>query len=377
MKLLHVTEDLVRSGGGLPAVIASHAAWQSRAGWDVSIVQTASSGLLDCNGATVWSCPPTKLGKPWRWSPSLSQCIQKIMGKGVDIVHLHGVWTAPQAIASSLAERNNVPCIISFHGQLLDAALGQGFAFNGLKKRLYLQLIGNKVVQRAKLLHAITEQEAETLRRLFPGKAVHMIPNFVDTRMTEEQIRGVESKVANSNKEILFLGRMDPRKGIFHLLHAFVQANLPEDWRLSFAGPDASGAVDELRKLITSYQMEKRIRVLGPVYGKNKWELLCNASLVCLPSFHEVIGMVNLEAALCSKVVLTTPFAGLEGWEEAGGILVEPSVENIRKALEEISTWSDEELKQRGKSLKAWVSEYYSLDKVRSLWQDLYRAART
>jgi len=283
---------------------------------------------------------------------------------------------APQAVASKLSYQSAIPSVISFHGQLLGGAVGYGINQQALKKRLYLNLVGRKVVQRSKVLHAITKCEAESLRAMFPHSPIEVIPNFVDTQLIDGQINSVDIETAKHSKEILYLGRLDVRKGVVQLLHAFAQAKLPAEWTLCIAGPDDTpGLREELKKLAYAYQMDKRIRVHEPVFGKEKWELLCNASFVCSPSFHEVIGMVNLEAALCSKVVLTTPYTGLEGWEEAGGVFVEPSIEEISTALLEIASWSDSELVDRGASLKAWVSNYYSLDRVRTQWLELYGEA--
>ena len=60
---------------------------------------------------------------------------------------------------------------------------------------------------------------------------------------------------------------------------------------------------------------------LGPVYGAEKWALIQRAWAMIVPSYSEVVGMVNLEAALCSVPSITTYETGLTDWNEGGGDL--------------------------------------------------------
>jgi len=368
--LVHVTEDFIPSGGGQPAVIADHLAWQVRLGWDVALLHTAAARALMVPGARLTSCPPVWPGQAWRWSPGLQSSLKVLLSRHVDVVHLHGIWTAPQAVASDLARKKGIPAIISFHGQLLDAET--------IKKRLYMHGIGNRVVRRAQVLHAITAQERDVLMRLFPNNPIEVIPNAVDVDVIKRELTQIDLNRESEDKQILFLGRLDVRKGILPLLEAFLRADLPDTWSLCIAGPDDTpglrARLEDAAK--QAKERNKRITILGAVYGLDKWRLLTGASLVCLPSFHEVIGMVNLEAAVCGKPVLTTPYTGLEGWEEAGGMIVEPSVEQLAGALRQVALWSDSERMARGTSLGEWVSRHYSLKRVCKRWIELYEAVR-
>ncbi len=372
MRLLHITEDFVRSGGGLPVVIASHLAWQRQMGWQVKLLHTAQEHMPDTAAAQIISCPSAWPGKGWRWSWQLRPRLRELFVGGVDVVHLHGIWTAPQAIGSSLSHRYGVPSVITFHGQLLDRAVGRS-----LKKRLYLGVMGNRTVRRAKVLHAITTQERDGLKHLFPGKEITLIPNYIDVEEADRQITLARNDASVAQgKQIVYLGRLDVRKGVELLFEAFLHANLPDEWMLCIAGPDDTpGLRDKLKAMARQHRMESRVSIRGALYGKKKWQLLSGAALVCLPSFHEVIGMVNLEAALCARPVLTTPYCGLEGWSEAGGMLTEPAVEDMARALQCIAGMSEYELDERGKALRQWVVSHYGLEHIRAQWVDLYRTA--
>ena len=375
MHLLHVTENFTRSGGGQPVVIAGHLVWQTKMGWKVELLHTAADALA-VSGARLTCCPPSWPGKVWRWSPSLHTCLRRLISGGVDVLHLHGIWTAPQAIASRLGVQYGIPGIISFHGQLLEEAVERASLTARLKKQQYMRWIGNQIVRRARVLHAITKQERDRLKQLFPDCIIEVIPNCIDVDAVEREISQVDH-TGNGDKQVLFLGRLDERKGVSLLLEAFLCADLPDDWSLCIAGPeDTPGLRARLEHMAKHSGVRKnRIKISGPVYGQDKWRLLAGSSLVCLPSFHEVIGMVNLEAAVCGKPVLTTPYTGLEGWEKAGGVLVDPSVKALADALRQVASWSDSERISRGASLKAWVSNHYSLKRIRTQWVELYGEA--
>ena len=109
IRLAHITEDFVASGGGLPAVISAHLLWQQEMGWKVSLLQTATSNLQVYGDAKLISCPPFYSDNKWKWSPRLSDCVKQMIADGNQIFHLHGLWTAPQAVASKYSFKSGIP----------------------------------------------------------------------------------------------------------------------------------------------------------------------------------------------------------------------------------------------------------------------------
>jgi len=93
-----------------------------------------------------------------------------------------------------------------------------------------------------------------------------------------------------------------------------------------------------------------------------------------VPSFSEVIGMVNLEAALYQCPTVTTYQCGLNDWEEGGGQLVEPEVAQLTEALLSCTQWTEDERRQRGETSLKLVEEKYSWHHVVKLWLELYMA---
>ena len=127
-----------------------------------------------------------------------------------------------------------------------------------------------------------------------------------------------------------------------------------------------------LKDVIVSLKIEDKVIFVGPVRGENKHKLIKNAWVVVLPSYSEVMGMVNLEAALCYTPSITTFETGLVNWEESGGMLVHPTIGNLEKVLAEVINWSEDERIQRGLKAYDYVQSNFSWDKVITEWKNLY-----
>ena len=82
--------------------------------------------------------------------------------------------------------------------------------------------------------------------------------------------------------------------------------------------------------------------------------------------------MVNLEAAATGTPVITTHSTGLFDWEEGGGLLIHPEVEDLSCALRQVVSWDESERLERGRGLRQLVERRYSLEAVGPLWLALY-----
>jgi glycosyltransferase involved in cell wall biosynthesis len=373
MNVLHVLEDFVHTGGGLPAVVFDHIGWQRRHGWNARLLHTGVNEVIECAAGVALQSPPNWLGKVWRWSPQLKPSLSKLLSSETDVMHIHGIWMAPQYIASQLAYERAVPSVLSFHGQLHALDQDRNQPIKRLKKTAYLKFVASKLIHRTQVLHAITHLEADVLKSQFPNARIEIIPNSIDVDAAIIQLRACGQQESGHHKIILYLGRLDEQKGVMLLVQAFAQAGLSAEWHLHITGPDSTpGLRQRLFDFVRVNGLQDRIKVSGPVFGADKWHTLQGASLVCLPSKHEVIGLVNLEAAVCAVPVLTSPQTGLEDFEESGGLWVQPELNDIVRKLKQVEAMDESELQQRGVSLRRWVKKKYDSKSVQALWIDLY-----
>jgi len=109
---------------------------------------------------------------------------------------------------------------------------------------------------------------------------------------------------------ILFLGRLDiGQKGIDLLLEAYSKVKDKIDYSLVIAG----NGPDELkiRKIIKSYNLGKKVKMIGPTFGSKKFNVLSRSLFVAFPSRHEGFPLFSLEALASSLPLVAFDIPGL------------------------------------------------------------------
>jgi glycosyltransferase involved in cell wall biosynthesis len=118
----------------------------------------------------------------------------------------------------------------------------------------------------------------------------------------------------------LFVGKLEPRKGVLRLLELLTTSNLPEievDFELQFVG--SGPLADDIRR-VRPRNPRVRLAVLGPLYGEALEERFRTADFLLLPSLHEPWGFVVNEAmargtpVLCSNRCGASELAAQAGW---------------------------------------------------------------
>lgn len=134
-----------------------------------------------------------------------------------------------------------------------------------------------------------------------PQANIQIIPNGIDVdafRATK-LIKTRASRI----KTILFIGRLEKRKGLRHLLDAYTKlAEQRNDLRLLIVGDGHLRSRLEAR--VSKYKIP-RVQFLGFVSEKQKIDLLQNADLFCSPALYgESFGIVLLEAMAAGCVTV-------------------------------------------------------------------------
>ena len=371
MNILFITEDHSIRNYGITSVVSQLADQLSirYEGINVTILCLGNEAVKQDGRVKIVLVPHSRFGRFWGWSGILSKSIKQTVEKeNIDIIHIHGLWMAAQWAALRAARDLKIPCVVSPHGMLTDWLWNTESFFQKLKKKLYLGLVFKPSLNPRVVFHAITPIEHESLNRQLPDNPKVVIPNAVDL---------VDDKSVQPNlkpeKQFLFLGRITLIKAVDLLIEAFYKANLGSEWKLLLAGPEyVPDYVAELRHMIAQYGLEDRIIFTGSIYDKQKLETLQKTWALVIPSYAEVMGMVNLEAAVQRVPSITTFETGLWNWEEGGGLLVHPKVEELTEALKKAAAWSLSERLDRGARSCELVAENYSWQTVIPKWKDFY-----
>ncbi|BAG03973.1 MAG: glycosyltransferase family 4 protein [Microcystis aeruginosa K13-05] len=108
---------------------------------------------------------------------------------------------------------------------------------------------------------------------------------------------------------LVFLGRIIQRKGVYDLLHALARLSQESLGKihLILAG---SGEVDQAQALAQDLGIEPYISFPGWINPQEREQLLAQADIFLLPSYNEGLPMALLEAMSWGLAVITTPVGG-------------------------------------------------------------------
>ena len=360
----------------MPAAIKSLMKLQQALGYQVICAVTArSAGGNIFNEGNILNIRAVSLtGTLLR----LGKLCRFILRRQVDVVHLHGVWNIFYPLLCLLCKFSKTKYFVSTQGQVLSTILQSDPFLKRLKKKVYYYLFADFILRGASKIHVSGENErSEFLRNKRISKKVVLIPNIMDEIFFDsEAIRESPGSCGNEDskfKDILFVGRLDIRKGVLDLIDGFASSGLPKNWRLRIVGPNSDpGFLKLMSEKISLTKMTERILVEQPVYGDSRVELYSSCYVFCLPSYSEATGLVNVEAALVGRPVITTPYTGLLEIKEHGGVLCNTGQESIGAALRDVASWTDGEYFSRSKRIQSWAKSKFSIEVISSRWQNFY-----
>ena len=353
-QIIHIAEDISLSSGGLRSMITALDQYLNNQVDFTSEILTLKKESHD-SYQTVNSKT-----NPWNYSKEYKISLLNNIASN-SCIHLHGVWMYPQYIASKIAKKKGLNTVITSHGMLEPYLLND----KNLKKSIYLNLFLKNIFKRTDIIHAITANEKNNLYTITGHKNIVEIPNLID-------FSDKASYEYQPNEEyLLFLGRFHKVKGIDLLINAFNKIE-NKNIKLYLAGFE-NDYCREILNQVALCGLANRVKYCGEEKGEEKNKLFANAKALIAPSYSEVIGMVNLEAASFGTPVITTYNTGLsKEWNSNGGILINPALEELTKALNIVSNMNIKERSDRGNLLRNFVFNNYSWQQKGHLWNELY-----
>jgi glycosyltransferase involved in cell wall biosynthesis len=373
INVLHVTEDHSFQNTGISNAVDG----LTRSVPDVinpAIACVGAETLPVRKGVRLYVMTTSGLAKVWRYAPGQDTVLSQAV-KSADIVHLHGLWMWIQWAAVREASRQSKPVILTPHGMLEPWIWARQSWPHRLKKTLYWNGIAFPAFRGASVIHALTSYEAVTLAGYFPGKRQVVIPHGINLQAEDQALAQLQQQDKDSPPYFLFVGRLHPVKAIHLLIRAFAQLG-DDRFLLKIAGPTQTreqAYADGLHKLVSELGLQQRVTFMGEVQGSIKWQLYRDAWAVCLPSFSEVIGLVNLEAAAAGTPVITTRETGVtEDWDLCGGLFIDPEEGSILSGLQKAIAWTPAERWTRGQSLRGLVEAHYLWERIGQQWAEVY-----
>lgn len=164
----------------------------------------------------------------------------------------------------------------------------------------------------------------------------------------------ISSQSYSPNKQILYAGTLNTRKGYSDMIDAFalIAAKYPE-WKIVFAG---NGKIEKGKRLAQQHHIEQQTVFAGWVEGEQKDKLFKESMIFCLPSYAEGFPMAVLDAWSYGLPVVTTPVGGIPdiAINKTNLLLFNPGdIQTLANYFEELITDSSlyETIAREGKQL--------------------------
>jgi glycosyltransferase involved in cell wall biosynthesis len=293
--------------------------------------------------------------------PSLKLKLVSNLVKEADLIHLMNHWTFLNVWIYFLARYHRVPYVICPAGALIN------YGRSKWAKSLFNFLIGKRIIKNASARIAIAENEFEHFESYGTNrKEVNLLPNAIDrVHVNKDDLNSfLKNKNLAGKKYILFMGRLNKIKGIDLLVEAFCQLKQElNEFDLVIAGTD-EGMLPELEKVAKDAGLKEKIHFLGFLGGKDKFLAYKGAEFLAIPSRHEAMSIVLLEAGILGTPVLLTDQCGLNELKNFKGTkIVSPSVNGIKEGLIYFDSKKDQ-FDKMGALLEDYVEEHYLWERM-------------
>ncbi|MDF7818385.1 glycosyltransferase [Runella sp. MFBS21] len=316
MKILNICAYTWAIGG--PArIIYDHTTVVLKLGHQVDILSPASPEdkiYPAPDGARVIVCKRTTPIS--RFFPEFSLELWDFLKKHIheyDVVHCHGIWHFG-SVAPFLF-KNNTPKAVTIHGLLDHWALHHGY----WKKKIFSVLFQKRFLKKANLIQINNHDELNDLRQYlgFQHPNVAIIPNGMqlDELATLPPKGTFRQKfgLPTDKKIVLFMGRLNIKKGLDLLLPAFQKyAQQYDDTLLVLAGPD-DGYQALTERFISDHHLAHKMIMVGMLTGELKKAALADADIFALTSYSEGFSIAALEAMTAGVPALVSNRIGFDG----------------------------------------------------------------
>jgi glycosyltransferase involved in cell wall biosynthesis len=304
MKVLLVVPAVGDVYGGTSKIVVELARSLGATGLRTDVVTTNANGngdldvptgvWVDADGYRIKYFPYSKRGD-YKFSFALTRWMSRRV-RDYDVVHTHAIFSYPVLPAHWFCHRNRVPYLMTPHGMLEPWAL----SYKARKKSLYYRWVEQAAFNNARAVHVTSSPEVDSVRRLGIKAPVLYVPNGVDLTEFERAHDAAPFRErfpeTGGKRLVLFLGRVDPKKGLDLLAPALRQLRDGRpDVHCVVAGPDNVGFEPAARGHFERAGCADAVTFTGMLAGEMKHAALAAAAAYVAPSYSEGFSMSILE----------------------------------------------------------------------------------
>ena len=359
--------DFAYPGGVLNHILALDSHF-TRMGHQVKIIAPASRAIPDFEGKLI------PIGKP-RPIPSsesvirvavslrLGPIIKEVLAREkFDVIHLHEPFMP--MLCSAVLRFSDTATIGTFH------------ACDGRPGYNWGKPVSTWILRRrARKLHgriAVSAAAMNFAEKNVPGD-YEIIPNGIDLEHFSPDVSPIE-EFCDGKQNILFVGRLEFRKGLNYLLKAFlrIKPEIPNS-RLIIVGP-GTRLRKRYQRWVRKHNLQDDVVFVGYASHAELPRYYQTADVFCAPATsRESFGIVLLEAMALGKPIVATNIDGYAGVVSHGedGLLVPPCDDKaLARALTVVLT--DATLRQQMGTKGRIKAEKFSWEHVSQRVFDYY-----
>ncbi len=338
-------------------------------GCSVRVLTTNSNGIgkeltvdPDCEQELVKGVHVRYCRRLFRHSISLDFLkVLPVYLRNAQVVHLTGVYSFPTLPVLFLCRRWDIPVVWSPRG---------AFQRWSGSRRVWLKAGWERFCQislpKNLMLHVTSDGEATESAERLPGVSTCVIPNGV------EFPESITYKPSNGSLRLLYLGRLDQKKGIENLLaacHRFKKES-QQSFKLKIAGEGQESYIRSLQRLVNEQDLNSQITFVGHVNNEQKRVLFEQTDVTVVPSHTENFGIVVAESLANGVPVIASTGTPWKRMEEIGcGLWVKNDPDTLAHSIIRASTMNLNEMGNRG---RLWMKGEFSWSVVARKMKALY-----
>lgn len=387
MKICHVVATLDPAGGGPPVVAPRLAAAQAQLGHEVTVttfgtpdrqasIDAALGSIPHLDAVTIEYLTPPRTLIERVFAGHVRTDLDRLI-TAADVVHLHGLWAPLLRVTAVRASRLGAPYVIRPAGMLDPWCLTQ----RRLKKKVAMLLSFRRILNRALFLHALNRDERDLIGPLKLTCPFEVIPNglFLDEIDAALSQKSSDSPRPHPSERpyFLFLSRLHYKKGLDILADAFaVFVERGGEMDVIVAGPD-DGESEAFKRRVRDHGIDRRVHVIGPIYGPQKLRMLRDAVAFVLPSRQEGFSLAITEAMAARVPVLITEGCHFPEVAEVGaGLVTRLDAQEFAEAMTQVAGDSSAAAAM-GRAGRAMVESRYTWATIAEQSVDAYRRFMT
>lgn len=237
---------------------------------------------------------------------------QETQSLSYDIIYSH-YWFSTR-VGEALSKKWDVPHVSTFH----TLAKTKLMARAGEKESELRESVERRVMEQVDGIIVSTEQEREDIVRHYktsPHKIQVIAPGVnLDIFQSKDKNEAKQALGLVEKRVIVYVGRIEPIKGIDILLNAVAQLDRTEDTKVLIVGgsPGEDHELDRLKTLSETLGIENTVTFTGAVRQSMLPDFYSAADVYVLPSYSESFGLAALEAMACGTPVVVSRVGGLK-----------------------------------------------------------------